>query len=287
MLKYLILITVIMKYIILFVSDRTGLTAEIMAKSLLAQFPELGYKIQKYSFIDSTEKAQELANNISKLKVEQNYNVVVFSTLFDINSQDIIKSSGACIVDLFSSFIKPLEFAFKKKSVHTLGISQDLLRSSDYQNNLDAIEFNMTHDDGLRPEQYNQADVILIGVSRCGKTPISLYLAMNYSLKACNYPLTDDEIYGETLPKHLLKYKKKLIGLTINPVVLQVIRQKRRPGNDYAKLTVCKKEVKLVEQIFKYAKLPVFNTTNTSIEEVARNIIKTITATGLARGNSW
>ncbi len=267
------------KYIILFVSDRTGLTAEIMAKSLLAQFPELEYKIKKYSFIDNKKKAQELANKITELKTKQNYNVIVFSTLYDIDSQNIIKSSNACVVDLFSTFIKPLELALVKKSVHSLGISQDVLNNSDYQKHLDAIEFNMTHDDGVRPEQYNKADVILVGVSRCGKTPISLYLAMNFSLKACNYPLTDDEIYAENLPKHLLKYKKKLIGLTINPNILQEIRQKRRPNDNYANLTVCKKEVKFVEQIFKYAKIKVFNTTNTSIEEVAGNIIKTLTAT--------
>ncbi len=265
-----------MQHAILFVSDRTGLTAEAMAKSLLAQFQSIDYSIEKYSFIDTPDKALFVAEKISQMISHKGLTVIVFTTLVDIESQKIIESSGACVIDLFNTFIEPLEEAFSKESAHTLGISYDVLGNNRYQKHLDAIDFAMAHDDGIRPDQYDQADIILVGVSRCGKTPTSLYLAMNFSLKACNYPLTDDEVNAENLPSVLLAHKEKLIGLTIHPNVLHAIREKRRPGGDYARLATCKKEVRAVEQMFKYADIPVFKMTNTSIEEVAGNIMKLI-----------
>ena len=263
-----------MKQQIFFVSDRTGLTVETLAKSLLAQFKSVDYQVEKFSFIDNQDKAQKLADIIVNRQTNQNNKIVVFTTLVDTTTQKIIAATDACVIDLFNTFIEPLEIAFGKDSAHTLGLSHEVLGNSRYQKHLDAIEFAMAHDDGIRPDHYDQADVVLVGVSRSGKTPTSLYLAMNFSLKASNYPLTDNELNAETLPAHLLAHKEKLVGLTIRPDVLQAIRQKRRPGGDYASLSVCKKEVKAAEQMFQYADLPVFNMTNTSIEETSGNIIK-------------
>ena len=134
----------------------------------------------------------------------------------------------------------------------------------------------MSHDDGIRPDQYDDADIILVGVSRCGKTPTSLYLAMNFSLKACNYPLTEEDLQQDTLPDYLSKHIDKLVGLTIKPVPLSRIRRKRRPDSGYASLQICQREVKVAEQMFQQAGLPVFDTTETSIEEIASYVVRTL-----------
>ncbi len=263
-----------MKRVIFFTSDRTGLTVETMAKSLLAQFQGIDYHVQQHTFIDNIDKAHILAEKIKDMQTRCGYTIIVFSTIVDLENQKIIESTGACVIDLFNTFIEPLEDALAVESAHTLGITHDVLGINQKQQNLDAIDFAMVHDDGLGQEHYEQGDIILVGVSRCGKTPTSLYLAMNFSLKVCNYPLTDNELHGENLPGHLLKHKRKLIGLTIQPEILQAIREKRLPGGDYAALSVCRHEVRAAEAMFKEAGLTIFDMTHTSIEETSGNIIK-------------
>jgi regulator of PEP synthase PpsR (kinase-PPPase family) len=261
---------------VFFVSDRTGLTAESYGKSLLAQFPNMTFDTRKFSFIDNLEQAQILVGEIENLQRRSNQHIIVFSTLVEKESQQLIEATGACVIDLFNTFIEPLEDELDEESAHTLGTSHNIFASHEYQTRLDAIDFAITHDDGVQPERYDKADVILVGVSRCGKTPTCLFLAMNFSIKACNYPLTDEDPYREILPDCLQAWKSKLVGLTIRPEVLNAIREKRRPTNNYASLTVCRKEVKGAENIFRAAGIPVFDTTNTSIEEISGSIIKNL-----------
>ncbi len=161
-------------------------------------------------------------------------------------------------------------------SAHTRGLTKQILSKSIYDERLDAIDYCLTHDDGVRPDQYNEADVILTGVSRCGKTPTSLYLAMNFSLKTCNYPLTEEDLHSDSMPAYLKPHLSKLVGLTIQPVPLSRIRMKRRPGSDYASPQNCQKEIKAAESLFRRYQIPVFETTDTSIEEIAGNVVKAL-----------
>jgi regulator of PEP synthase PpsR (kinase-PPPase family) len=262
------------KRIVLFVSDRTGLTAESYGRSLLAQFPDIEFEGRNRVFVDTVERAMIVAGEIDQLSIRSKEEPIVFSTLVDTELQTIIENTNACVINLFGTFLEPLERSLGHESAHTLGNSHDVMEDKSYMRRLDAIDYCLAHDDGVRPDQYDDAQIILVGVSRCGKTPTSLFLALNHSLYACNYPLTDDELHAEVLPKVLLEQKQKLVGLTISPKQLSNIREKRRPGSRYASLGYCKKEVKIAEEMFRNAGVPYFDSTDTSIEELAGAVMK-------------
>jgi regulator of PEP synthase PpsR (kinase-PPPase family) len=261
---------------VFFVSDRTGLTAESYGSSLLAQFPGFEFDSIKHAYVDSEEQALITAGVIDREAILSDDEPIVFSTLVEPDIQNIIENTNACVINLFGTFLGPLEECLGEQSAHTLGKSIDVFGRNGYAKRLDAIDYALAHDDGVRPDQYDDAEIILVGVSRSGKTPTCLLLAMNHSICACNYPLTEDELDKETLPDVLLKHKHKLIGLTISPGQLSNIREKRRPGSKYASLNYCKKEVKIAEQMFARANIPFFETTDTSIEELAGSVIKTL-----------
>ncbi len=262
---------------IFFVSDRTGLSAEHYGKTLLAQFPNQRYTIVRLSFVDTREKSIIASNKIKDAYRISGKQPIVFSTLVDENGQRILKSTDACIINLFNAFLDPLEQTFGEPSSHVPGKFQGsggISGNLRYQQRLDAIDYSLSHDDGVRYDQYDEADVILVGVSRCGKTPTSLYLAMNFSLKVSNYPLTEEDLGKNTLPDFLLKHRHKLVALTIKVVPLSKIRRARRPNSDYSSLKVCEREVQISEAMFEHAKIPVFETTDTSIEEIASDVVQ-------------
>jgi regulator of PEP synthase PpsR (kinase-PPPase family) len=268
------------KHIVYFVSDRTGLTAESYGRSLLAQFPDLEFESRKIAFVDSESKARLAAGEIERARSNADTQVVVVSTLVEATIRDIVESTSACVINLFSAFIEPLEDCLGQNSAHTLGISKSIFGDTAYQHRIDAIEYSLAHDDGIRPDQYDQADAVLVGVSRCGKTPSSLYLALNFSIKVANYPLTEEDLGSEVLPACLRSVAQKLVGLMISPGQLSSIREQRRPGSDYASLTTCQSELRVADALFGMAGIPVFDTTDTSIEEIAGQVIKVM---GLGR----
>jgi regulator of PEP synthase PpsR (kinase-PPPase family) len=262
------------KRVVYYVSDRTGLTAESYGRSLLAQFPGLEFESRRIAFVDSEEQAHAAAREISLTAQTEADRVLVFSTLVESNIRDIIEAVDVCVINLFSAFIEPLEQHLGLKSAHKLGMSQHVFGDHGYQRRLDAIDYSLAHDDGVRPDQYADADLVLVGVSRCGKTPCSLYLAMNFSLKVANYPLTSEDLASDVLPVCLRSVTGRLFGLTISPARLSNIREQRRPGSDYAALAVCQQETRIAEGLFSSAGIAVFDTTETSIEEVAGGIVR-------------
>lgn len=264
------------KRVVFFISDRTGLTAETYGQSLLAQFPNQEFQFKRLSFIDTTEQAQIACDLIHQEIDDTGIIPIVFSTLVDDETQGIIDTCDACVIGLFNTFIEPLEALLGEKSAHTLGSSQQIFRSFDYQKRLDAIDYTMSHDDGIRPDRYGNADVILTGVSRSGKTPVSLYLAMTFAVKVANYPITDHELKSDYLPECLLPFTDRLIGLTIQPRRLSDIRLNRRSSQEYGALAICNREVKAVERMYANAKIPVFDSTTTSIEELSGNVMKVL-----------
>ena len=263
---------------VFFVSDRTGLTAETYGKNLLAQFPDLNFETFTLAFVDNKQKAQNALELINKAYETSGLEPIVFSSMAEKQEHDIISSSQAIIIDLFNTFLGPLEKALGMASAHTQGISKTIHGKESYTYRLDAIDYSLAHDDGIRPDQYDDADIILIGVSRCGKTPTSLYLAMNFSLKAANYPLTPEDIERGDIPDFVVKNRHKLVALTIKPVPLSKIRKKRRPDSEYASLQNCQHELNVANEIFKKYELKKFDTTETSIEEIASNVVKTMGA---------
>ncbi len=259
---------------VLFISDRTGLTAESYGKSLLYQFPGIEFESRLYPFVDSKERAREVAREINQIAEETGKQPIVVSNLVESESQRLIANSKGCFVDLFGVFIEPLEECLGVESSHKQGISFDPHSHELYQKKISAIDYALKHDDGGNLTNYEEADVILVGVSRSGKTPTSLYLAMNFSLKTANYPLTSDDLEGHKLPSFLLPWTRKMVALTIRPATLSNIRQQRRPSSEYASLQTCQRELRIADTMFKNANIPVFDTTDTSIEEIAGWIVR-------------
>lgn len=264
------------KRVVFFVSDRTGLTAETYGRNLLAQFPQLEFETFTLAFVSNEEKAQRAVELIDSVAERSGVQPIVFSSLVSRSEQEVLNNCQGLVVDLFHTFLGPLEDCLGMESAHTQGTSKNVLGKHAYLHRLDAIEYSLAHDDGVRPDQYDEAEVILVGVSRCGKTPTSLYLAMNFSLKVSNYPLTEEDLQSEFLPEILKPHRHKIVALTIRPEVLSNIREKRRPGGKYASLSNCRLEVSSAEMMFQRARLPVYETTETSIEEVAGFVVKTL-----------
>jgi regulator of PEP synthase PpsR (kinase-PPPase family) len=190
----------------------------------------------------------------------------------DPELNEVLCASGALMLDIFAPFIKPLEHELGTKRQPLLGRAHGMVDFAAYEARINATNYALSHDDGIDLD-YGEADLILTGVSRSGKTPTCLYLALHYGVKAANYPLTDEDLDSDRLPKKLQPHRRKLFGLTIDPIRLQQIRTERKPGSRYATLEQCRKEVALAEEMFRLERLPALSTTHTSIEEIASKVL--------------
>lgn len=263
--------------VVLFVSDGTGITVQMLAHSLLTQFEGLEFKEITLPFIDSLEKAEsECMPRIREALAAGNGAPIVFSTLVNREARDVIRRSGALVFDFFETFIDPLEAGLGMKSNHTIGRSHSSADKQDYKNRIEAINFSMAHDDGASHRDLADADVILVGVSRSGKTPTSLYLAMQFGIKAANYPLIPEDFERRSLPEVLKTYRSKLYGLSIAPERLSEIRQERRPGSEYARLSNCRFEVDQAEGMMRREGIHWINSTTKSIEEIATTVLRDV-----------
>ena len=262
--------------VVYFVSDGTGITAETLAHSLLSQFESLDIKEVRVPFIDTAEKATALCGRIQRTLAVTGVRPVVFSTLVNEAISAPLRDSGAMVIDLFQSFIAPLEAEFSTKSTHAVGRSHGAMDKKEYRDRIEAINFTLAHDDGVSDKDLRDADVILIGVSRSGKTPTSLYLAMQFGIKAANYPLIPEDFERDAFPSSILSHRAKLFGLTIDPTRLSEIRHERRPKSTYAKLENCRYEVDAAEKMMLREKVEWLSTTTKSIEEIAASILQAI-----------
>jgi regulator of PEP synthase PpsR (kinase-PPPase family) len=258
---------------VFFVSDRTGITAETLGHSLLSQFEDVEFRRVTRPFIDSEDKARELAEEIDRVAQKNGVRPLVFSTLVTDVVRDALVRSHGIFFDFFGEFIAPLEVELHAHSTHKVGRSHGLTDHKQYNMRIDAVNFAMSGDDGSNPQTYSQADIILIGVSRSGKTPTCVYLALHYGVYAANYPLTEDDLDKERLPASLNPYRDRLYGLTIDPRRLQAIRSQRRPNSAYASARQCQREVRQVEALYRKEGIPHLTTTTMSIEEIAATIL--------------
>lgn len=254
-------------------SDGTGITAEMLSSSLITQFENIDFEKLTIPYIDSIRKAEEVIDMINHSFKEQGIKPLVFMTLVNPEIRSHFKHAKACIVDLFGTFIDPLEKELGQKSSSTVGLTHGVANVTSYLHRIEAVEFALSYDDGARTQGYEKAEIILVGVSRCGKTPSCLYMALQYGILAANYPFTEDDLSGFRLPDLLKPYKKKLFGLTIDPQRLQHIRSERRPGSPYASMEQCRREVLEVEAMYKREHIPYINSTKYSIEEISTKIL--------------
>ena len=264
---------------VFFVSDGTGITAETLGKGLLSQFEGINFRQMRFPFVDSTEKAADCLLRIHEVREQDGSRPLVIMTMMNPEISAILRQGDALFLDLFDAFIAPLEKELGVRSAHTVGRSHGQTGGA-YADRIAAMSFAIAHDDGISDADLKNADVILVGVSRCGKTPTSLYLAMQFGLRAANYPLIPEDFERDRLPDTLLPFRDKLFGLTIAPEQLQRIRQERRPDSNYAALDTCRKEVAAAERMMKREGIEWFDMTSRSIEEIAVQIIQAINKKG-------
>lgn len=254
---------------VFFVSDRTGITAETLGNGLLTQFDEFSFQRHTLPFINTEEKARNVLAYIDHVAKASDIRPLVFSTTVTDTVRDILRGADALFLDLFDTFIPSLEKSLGVKSAHAPGRAHGLSDTSRYRLRIDAVNFALEHDDGLSTRGLDQSDIILIAPSRCGKTPTSLYLAMQHGIFATNYPLTEDDLESARLPAPVAGFRDKLFGLTSDPERLAQVRGERRPGSRYASLAQCGYELRQAEALYRKHGVPFVNSANMSVEEIA------------------
>ena len=267
---------------VFFVSDGTGITAETFGNAILAQFDFQPHHV-RLPFIDTPDKAHQAVRRINHTCDVEGKRPIVFSTLVDMEVLGVLRAGcRGMLLDMFGTFVAPIEHELGIKSHHRVGRFSDVSKSRAYHDRIEAINFSLAHDDGQSHRDLTGADVILVGVSRSGKTPTSLYLAMQHGLKVANYPLIPEDFERRQLPPALVPHRKKIFGLTIDPQRLSQIRNERRPGSKYADLANCRYEVSEAEAMMRRSGIRWLSSTTKSIEEIATTILPEVRPERLA-----
>lgn len=256
-----------------FISDGTGITAETLGHSLLAQFEEIHFNKLTRPYVDTVEKARLIVQQINAAAETDGARPIIFDTIVNRKIRAELASCNGYMVDIFSTFLAPLEQEMQTESNYSVGKTHAIGDDNQYTERIEAVNFALDNDDGARTHHYDRADLILVGVSRCGKTPTCLYMALQYGIRAANYPLTEEDMENLHLPQSLAPYKDKLFGLTIDPARLAAIRHERKPNSRYASFAQCEFEVCFVEKLFQRENIPAINSTQFSIEEISAKIL--------------
>ncbi|WP_444928101.1 pyruvate, water dikinase regulatory protein [Microbulbifer sp. TRSA002] len=256
-----------------FISDGTGLTVEAIGHSLLAQFRDQQVEQVTLPYIDSAEKVKQALQRIEKAADESGLQPIIITSIVSDKIREQLHQSSALMLDIFENYLTPLANLFNRDPAQMVNVSHGIDDNRRYTDRIDAVHFAMDNDDGRRVSEFQQADVILLGVSRSGKTPTCLYLALQFGLRAANYPITEEDMDSTTLPKILRPFRNKLFGLTIEPERLMQIRQERRANSRYASKEQCEFEVRQVEQMLRRAQVPFLNATQLSVEELATRLM--------------
>lgn len=259
---------------VFFVSDSTGLTAEALGHSLMGQFEQVEFKQIRIPFLDDVEKARDAVTRINAQGETDGMRSIVFTTLVNQELADIVHSADAYSLSFFENFLVPLEKELGIHSSHTIGRSRDSTDSSDYKKRIEAINYTLAHDDGITDRDLAEADVILVAVSRCGKTPTSLYMAMQFGLKVANFPLIPEDFDRGCLPSTLERHRGKLFGLTIQPNRLAQIREERRASSKYASIANCRYEINEAENMMRREGIRWLDSSTKSIEEISTTILQ-------------
>ena len=262
------------KRTVFFVSDGTGLTVEALGHSLLSQFEDVEFKQIRIPFLVSSDKAHEAVARINALGECDGMRPIVFTTLVNTELAAIVHEADAYSLSYFETFLAPLEAELGLKSSHRVGRSHGTAESSEYKKRIESINYTLAHDDGITDRDLEEADVILVAVSRCGKTPTSLYLAMQFGLKAANFPLIPEDFDRGRLPGTLEKHRSKLFGLTIQPERLAQIREERRAGSKYASIENCRFEITAAEKMMRREGIRWLDSSSKSIEEIATTVLQ-------------
>ena len=261
-----------MRRSVFYISDGTGISAETIGHSVLTQFDGIDFATSRMPFVDTLEKAEHAARRIREEHQRSGVRPIVINTIMDPQLSDVVATTGALMLDVFAPFIGPLEAELGAARSSSVGKAHGLHDFAEYEARISATNYALSHDDGVALD-YAEADVILVGVSRVGKTPTCLYMALHFGIKAGNYPLTPDDLERQELPRHLDACRQRLFGLTIDAERLRQVREERRPGSSYATIEQCRWELAQADRLLRGLDIPVLSTTHTSIEEIGSKIL--------------
>ena len=256
-----------------FISDRTGITAEMLGHSLLTQFDMVSFNEVTLPFVDTVEKARAAVDQINAQSAKDGTRPLIFSTLVNQDVSNVVATANALFLDCFEVFILPMEKELGVLASHAVGLSHSANDFANYHHRMEAVNYSVSHDDGQSTRDLADADVVLVGVSRCGKTPTCLYLAMQFGIRAANYPFIPEDFSTMQLPGKVKSLRSRLYGLTIKPDRLQKIRNERRPNSPYSTLTNCEYEVREAEALMRQEGIPYLDATSKSVEELATTIL--------------
>jgi|SRR5690554_488681 len=253
-----------------YISDGTALTSETFGHAILSMFP-IKVKHRTLSFIDDADKARQAVEEINAVYAELGEKPLIFHTIIDSTIKSIITASKGVSYDFLDHYVAPVQaelgVAPEPHANRTHGINPD------YNFRIDAVDYTLANDDGITTRNYHEADIILVGASRTGKTPTCLYLALQYGIKAANYPLTEEDMHDLALPAELKLHRHKLFGLTIDANRLQQIRDNRMANSRYASIMQCEKEIDHIESMYRREAIPYLNSTHASVEEISAKIM--------------
>lgn len=261
---------------VFFISDSTGITAETLGRSLLSQFEGVKFRHTRVPFVDSVDNALDCLERMTEAKMRDGVRPIVVTSIVNMEVAHTVRQADALFLDLFEHFVGPLEDELGQAANHNVGRPKGMEESADYQNRIEAINFSLAHDDGMSHKELEKADVILVGVSRSGKTPTSLYMALQFGVKVANYPLIPEDFERFKLPTELVKYRDKLFGLTIAPDRLAQIREERRRGSHYASIDNCRYEVEAAQRLMRMEGIRWLDSTHKSIEEIAAIVLQAV-----------
>jgi len=259
---------------VFFVSESTGITAETMGHSLLSQFPHIDFTYLQRPYVNTLEKAKELVNEISQVSKEQGFKPLVFATMPETYINKTLENADCHYYEIFENILDKIGQDLHTKPTRESGLSHGLVNEKTYDARIEALNYTLKHDDAMVLKTLDQADVIIVGVSRSGKTPTSLYLALKYGIKAANYPVTDTDFDKGDLPEVLIDNQDKLFATKIEANRLHEIREKRRPSSQYSALATCIDEIKKAEELFDKYNLKPMDVTHQSIEELSAHIVR-------------
>ncbi|UHT64539.1 posphoenolpyruvate synthetase regulatory kinase/phosphorylase PpsR [Acinetobacter lwoffii] len=265
---------------VFFISDGTAITAETLGHSLLAQFPHVKFDIHIIPYISSEEAATNVVAEINARAQVDGEKPLVFDTLVDPYVRDIINTANAVNLDVFEGLISKLADELGTIPTTLVGQTHAVTDSESYKARIDAVHFALDNDDGARTRHYDKADLILIGVSRSGKTPTSIYLSLQFGIRVANYPLTEEDLDDNRLPTVLRPHKNKLFGLMIDAERLVAIRSERKANSRYASFSQCQMELRAIEGIYISEGIKYLNVSEMSIEEISTRVLQ---MTGLKR----
>ena len=263
------------------VSDSTGITAETFQPVGPVTIRGGPVQARATALRRHPGKAAEVAQRIDRSALEAGVPPIVFSTLVNPDILARVRQANGVFLDLFGTFVSHIEQALGLKSSHSIGRSHMAANSEKYRNRIDAINFSLAHDDGQFVNQLDQADVILVGVSRCGKTPTSLYLAMQYAIKAANFRSRRTISSAARCPPP--SRPTAPLFSSIQPERLAEVRNERRPNSRYAQLEQCRYEVAEAERMMRREGISWLSTTTKSIEEISTTVLQEVGLDGPER----